>query len=73
MLERFQLERKGTDVKTELMAGLTTFLTMMYIVPVNGFIMADAGLPMERSSRRRRSSPSSPPFSTASGATPPWP
>jgi AGZA family xanthine/uracil permease-like MFS transporter len=46
MLERFQLERKGTDVKTELMAGLTTFLTMMYIVPVNGFIMADAGLPM---------------------------
>ena len=46
MLERFGLERKGTDVKTELMAGLTTFLTMMYIVPVNGFIMADAGLPM---------------------------
>jgi AGZA family xanthine/uracil permease-like MFS transporter len=46
MLERFELERKGTDLKTELMAGLTTFLTMMYIVPVNGFIMADAGLPM---------------------------
>ncbi len=46
MLERFQLARKGTDVKTEFMAGLTTFLTMMYIVPVNGFIMADAGLPM---------------------------
>jgi AGZA family xanthine/uracil permease-like MFS transporter len=46
MLERFQLEGRGTDVKTELMAGLTTFLTMMYIVPVNGFIMADAGLPM---------------------------
>jgi AGZA family xanthine/uracil permease-like MFS transporter len=46
MWGRFELERKGTDVKTELTAGLTTFLTMMYIVPVNGFIMADAGLPM---------------------------
>jgi len=46
MLARFGLERKGTDLKTELMAGMTTFLTMMYIVPVNGFIMADAGLPM---------------------------
>ncbi len=46
MLQRFALERKGTDLRTEFMAGLTTFLTMMYIVPVNGFIMADAGLPM---------------------------
>jgi AGZA family xanthine/uracil permease-like MFS transporter len=46
MLARFGLERKGSDVRTELTAGLTTFLTMMYIVPVNGFIMADAGLPM---------------------------
>jgi len=46
MFERFALQRHGTDVKTEFLAGLTTFLTMMYIVPVNGFIMADAGLPM---------------------------
>ncbi len=46
MLQRFKLEEKGTDLRTELIAGLTTFLTMMYIVPVNGFIMADAGLPM---------------------------
>ena len=46
MLSRFKLSEHGTDVKTEFMAGLTTFLTMMYIVPVNGFILADAGLPM---------------------------
>lgn len=36
-----------TNVKTELTAGFTTFLTMLYIVPVNGFILSDAGLPME--------------------------
>ena len=41
----FKLKERGTDVKTEFIAGLTTFLTMMYIVPVNGFILADAGLP----------------------------
>jgi AGZA family xanthine/uracil permease-like MFS transporter len=46
MFSRFKLAEHGTDVKTELLAGLTTFLTMMYIVPVNGFILADAGLPM---------------------------
>ena len=46
MFERFRLKEHGTDVKTEFMAGFTTFLTMMYIVPVNGFILADAGLPM---------------------------
>jgi AGZA family xanthine/uracil permease-like MFS transporter len=28
------------------MAGFRTFLTMMYIVPVNGFILSDAGLPI---------------------------
>ncbi|RXK13940.1 guanine permease [Halarcobacter mediterraneus] len=43
----FKLKEHKTDVFTELSAGFTTFLTMMYIVPVNGFILADAGLPME--------------------------
>jgi len=42
----FQLKEHNTDLKTEFLAGFTTFLTMMYIVPVNGFILADAGLPM---------------------------
>lgn len=43
----FKLKEHNTTVKTELSAGFTTFLTMMYIVPVNGFILADAGLPMD--------------------------
>lgn len=43
----FKLKKNETNVKTEFTAGLTTFLTMMYIVPVNGFILSDAGLPMD--------------------------
>ncbi len=43
----FKLKKHNTNVKTELTAGFTTFLTMMYIVPVNGFILSDAGLPMD--------------------------
>ena len=46
MFSRFKLQENTTTVKTEFLAGLTTFLTMMYIVPVNGFILHDAGLPM---------------------------
>ena len=42
----FHLKQHGTTVKTEFVAGLTTFLTMLYIVPVNGFILSDAGMPM---------------------------
>ncbi len=43
----FKLEEHGTNVKTEVMAGFTTFLTMMYIVPVNAIIMSKTGMPME--------------------------
>ncbi len=43
----FKLKERNTTVGTEFSAGFTTFLTMMYIVPVNGFILADAGLPMD--------------------------
>ena len=43
----FKLQENGTNVKTELTAGLTTFLTMMYIVPVNAIIMSKTGMPME--------------------------
>jgi len=42
----FKLEEHGTDVKTEFAAGFTTFLTMMYIVPVNAIIMSKTGMPM---------------------------
>lgn len=40
----FKLEENGTNVKTELTAGFTTFLTMMYIVPVNAIIMSKTGM-----------------------------
>lgn len=45
MLERiFQLTEHGTDVRRELLAGLTTFLTMAYITVVNPAILSDAGM-----------------------------
>ncbi len=45
MLESFfKLSENGTEVRTELIAGLTTFLTMAYIIFVNPMILADAGL-----------------------------
>ncbi|WP_093397247.1 NCS2 family permease [Halopseudomonas xinjiangensis] len=45
MLEKlFQLKAHGTTVRTEILAGLTTFLTMAYIVFVNPMMMSDAGI-----------------------------
>ncbi|HET7680508.1 MAG TPA: NCS2 family permease [Xanthobacteraceae bacterium] len=40
----FGLTRQGTDVQTEFIAGLTTFLTMVYIVFVNPQILSAAGM-----------------------------
>ncbi|MFQ9490259.1 MAG: hypothetical protein ACLR0N_04280 [Bilophila wadsworthia] len=46
ILERvFKLSEKGTTVKTEILAGLTTFVAMAYIIFVNPSILADAGIP----------------------------
>jgi AGZA family xanthine/uracil permease-like MFS transporter len=48
MLDRFfKLTQSGTSVRTELLAGLTTFLTMVYIIFVNPSILGDAGMPKE--------------------------
>ena len=45
MLEKlFKLRKNGTDVKTEVLAGITTFMTMAYILAVNPSIMAEAGM-----------------------------
>ena len=46
-MDFFKLKENQTSVKTEFSAGFTTFLTMMYIVPVNAIIMSNAGMPME--------------------------
>jgi AGZA family xanthine/uracil permease-like MFS transporter len=48
MLEKiFKLSEKNTNVSTEVRAGLTTFLAMMYIVPVNASIMSLTGMPFD--------------------------
>ncbi len=48
---KFELTKKGTSVKTEVMAGLTTFMAMVYILMVNAGMFADPiglgdGLPL---------------------------
>jgi len=43
----FKLSESGTNVRTELLAGFTTFLTMAYIIFVNPSILGDAGMPKE--------------------------
>ncbi len=45
MLEKlFNLKEKNANVKTEVIAGITTFLAMAYILGVNPAILADAGM-----------------------------
>ncbi|MGD0913094.1 MAG: NCS2 family permease [Terracidiphilus sp.] len=42
----FEFAHLGTNWRTEILAGVTTFLTMAYIVLVNPAILADAGVPL---------------------------
>ena len=47
-LERFfKLREKNTTVKTEVLAGLTTFIALAYIILVNPNILSEAGIPKE--------------------------
>ena len=47
-LERyFEFERLGTNWRTEVLAGMTTFVTMAYIVFVNPSILHEAGMPFK--------------------------
>jgi NCS2 family nucleobase:cation symporter-2, xanthine/uracil permease len=43
----FKVREKGSSVRTELIAGLTTFIAMAYILFVNPNILADAGIPKD--------------------------
>ena len=48
MLENvFHLKENHTDAKTEIMAGITTFMTMAYILAVNPNILSAAGMDSE--------------------------
>ena len=45
MLEKvFRLKENNTTAKTEIAAGITTFMTMAYILAVNPSILSDAGM-----------------------------
>ena len=44
MEKLFKLSQRGTDVKTEVIAGLTTFMTMAYILAVNPSILSASGM-----------------------------
>ena len=45
MLEKlFKLKQHGTDTKTEIMAGITTFMTMAYILAVNPNVLSSTGM-----------------------------
>ena len=43
----FKVREKGTTIRTELLAGVTTFIAMAYILFVNPNILADAGIPKD--------------------------
>lgn len=42
--KKFSLREKNTNIKTEIIAGLTTFMTMAYILTVNPTILSEGGL-----------------------------
>ena len=41
---RFKLKEHNTDARTEILAGITTFMTMAYILVVNPIILSEAGM-----------------------------
>jgi hypothetical protein len=53
----FSLKEHGTDIRTEFIAGVTTFLTMVYIVFVNPQILGKAGMDPGRCSSPPASRP----------------
>ena len=43
----FHLKERGTTVRTELLAGLTTFITAAYILAVNPSVLSATGMPQD--------------------------
>jgi AGZA family xanthine/uracil permease-like MFS transporter len=43
----FEMDKRGTNTKTEVIAGITTFLTMAYIIVVNPMILKKTGMNFE--------------------------
>ena len=44
MEKLFKLKENGTDVRTEVLAGITTFMTMAYILAINPSMLSAAGM-----------------------------
>ena len=57
----FKLKENGTNVSTEIMAGITTFMTMAYILAVNPNILSASGMDRVRYLLQRHYQLSSPP------------
>ncbi len=45
IISYFKIRERGSSVKTEVLAGLTTFLAMAYILPVNAGLLSQTGMP----------------------------
>ncbi len=43
----FKLKEHNTDIRTEVTAGTTTFMAMLYIIPVNASILSASGMPYD--------------------------
>ncbi|WP_174616160.1 NCS2 family permease [Virgibacillus ihumii] len=48
MEKLFKFKENNTDIRTEFVAGITTFLTMVYIIVVNPAILSAAGIPFDQ-------------------------
>ena len=46
-MDYFKLQENSTDIKTEIISGSTTFMAMLYIVPVNAAILSASGMPYD--------------------------
>jgi adenine/guanine/hypoxanthine permease len=47
LIQWFDLDNNGTDIRTEVLAGVTTFVASMYIITVNPTILHSAGMPFD--------------------------
>jgi len=47
LLKIFRIEEEQTKIRTEVVAGLTSFMTVAYIIAVNGTILSMTGMPYE--------------------------
>ena len=47
MMSILRLKENGTDIRTEVTAGATTFMAMLYIIPVNASILSASGMPYD--------------------------